>query len=102
MGPRSGIIISQPASQPATLPPILKVEYLSNHRTDLTQIWNSWLGDQAKVYKCFKWRRPLREDDLKILNVEYLSNHWTDLAQIWNSSLGDQTEVYKMFNEDDP
>ena len=60
----------------------LKVEYLSNHWTDLPQIFNLCLGDQIEIKKLLKWRRPPIEEDLKKLKVEYLSNHWTDLPQI--------------------
>ena len=86
MVPQSGIIISQPPSHPATGPPTLKVEYLSNLCYDLFQILNLDLGDQSKVFKYFKWRRPLMEDDLKILKVEYLGNHLLDPTQILNLS----------------
>ena len=48
---------------------------LSHHRLDHTQIYNLSIGDQTKVYKCFKGRQPPMEDDTKILKVEYLSNH---------------------------
>ena len=41
---------------------ILKVEYLSNHWSDLTQILNLSLG---------KWRRLPMEDDLKILKGQW-------------------------------
>ena len=54
---------------------ILKVEYLSNHLLDPTQILNLSLDDQTILYKFFEWRQPPMEDDLKILKVEYLSNH---------------------------
>ena len=37
---------------------ILKVEYLSNHLLDRTQISKLSLNDQTIVYKFFKWRRP--------------------------------------------
>jgi hypothetical protein len=43
---------------------IWKVEYLSNHWMDLTQIWNLSKKDQTRVYKGIKWRQPLMEDDL--------------------------------------
>ena len=65
---------------------ILKVEYLSNHWSDLIQILNLDLGNQSKVFKYFKWRRPLMEDDLKILKVEYLRNHLLDPTQILDLS----------------
>ena len=76
---------------------ILKVEYLSNHWLDFTQIWNLGLRDQTKLYKCFKWRRPPMEDHRKILRVEYLSNHWLELTKIWNLRCADQTRLYKSF-----
>jgi hypothetical protein len=40
-----------------------KVEYLTNHWLDLTQIWNLSYWDQTKVQKSIKWRRPPMEDD---------------------------------------
>ena len=43
---------------------ILKVEYLSDRLLDPTQILNLSLDDQIILYKFFKWRRPLMEDDL--------------------------------------
>ena len=60
---------------------ILKVEYLNNRLLDLTQILNLDLGDQSKVFKYFKWRRPPMED-LKKSIVEYLSNHSMD-QDLW-------------------
>ena len=44
---------------------IWKVEYISNHWSDLTQIWNLSYWDQTKVQKGIKWRRPQMEDDLQ-------------------------------------
>ena len=61
---------------------ILKVEYLSNHLLDHTQILNLSWDDQTIFYKSFKWRWPPMEDDLKILKVEYLRNHLLDYIQI--------------------
>ena len=46
-------------------PKIWKLEYLSNHWSDLTQIWNLSYWDQTKVQKGIKWRRPQMEDDLQ-------------------------------------
>ena len=66
---------------------ILKVEYLSNHLLDPTQILNLSLYDQTLLYKSFKWRRPPMEDNLKISKVEYLSNPLLDHAQILNLRL---------------
>ena len=104
--PKSGIIFTQPASQPPTRPPQSELkfwEYLSSHWSDLTKILNLSLGWPTNIYKCFKWRRPWMEDDLKILKVEYLSNHWSDPTQIrkislfLNLELGDQSEVFRYF-----
>jgi hypothetical protein len=61
---------------------IIKVEYLSNHWSDLPQILNLSSGDKTKKIECLKWKRPPMEDDLKILKAEYLNNHWSDLPQI--------------------
>ena len=74
---------------------ILKVEYLSNHWSDLPHIWNLSLVDQTKTIFEMKTTsdRPLTEEEHKILKVEYLSNHWSDLPQISNLSLGDQTKI---------
>ena len=72
-------------------PKILKVKYLSNHWSDLTQIFNWSSGDQT-IINILKWRRPPMEDDLKILKVEYLSNRWSDHPRILNLSLGNQTK----------
>ena len=43
---------------------ILKVEYLSNHLLDHTQILNLSLVDQTIFYKSLKWRWPPMEDNL--------------------------------------
>ena len=45
---------------------IFKLKYLSIHLSDLTQIGNLSLGDQAKIYICFKWRQPPMLDEPKI------------------------------------
>ena len=71
---------------------ILKLEYLSNHRSDLTQIQVK-IKNQTKIENYLQWRRPPIEDDLEVLDVEYLSNHWSYLTQIWNLRLGDQTKI---------
>ena len=60
---------------------ILKVEYLSNHLLDRTQILNLGLGDQTMFYKSLKIRRPSTEDDLKIFKKEYLCNHLSDILK---------------------
>ena len=54
---------------------IVKVEYLSNHLLDHTQILNLSLFNQTLFCKSFKWRRPSMEGYLNILKVEYVSNH---------------------------
>ena len=83
---------------------IWKVEYLSDHWSDLTQIWNLSLQDLTRGYKGVNWRWTRMEDDLRWKTtssrrrpqkVEYLSNHLLDLPQIWNLSSGDQTKIKK-------
>ena len=66
---------------------ILKVEYLSNHLSDLPQILNLSWGNQTKLD--IVWN----EDKLTIIKVEYISFHWSYLPQILNLSLGDQTKI---------
>ena len=44
---------------------IWKVEYISNHWADLSQIWNLSYWDQTKMSKGNKWKRPQMEDDLQ-------------------------------------
>ena len=44
---------------------VWKVEYLSNHWSDLTQILNLGLQDLTKGYKGVKWRWTPVEDNLK-------------------------------------
>jgi hypothetical protein len=48
------------------------------HILDHTQILKFDLGNQRKVFKYFKWRRPPMEDDLKISkwNIS-ASTYWT-------------------------
>ena len=59
---------------------ISKIEYLSNHWSDLPQILNLSSGDQTKIKMLrMKTTNGRMEEDLKILIVEYLSNHWSDL-----------------------
>ena len=90
-GLRSGIIIGQPTSRPASHPAFRlpwKVENLSSHSSDLTQTLKLSLGDETKIYKClqlktaFNRRRPSTEDNLKISKAEYFCNHLKDLTQI--------------------
>ena len=72
---------------------ILKMEYLSNHRLDLTQIRNLSLGDQTKIENLLQWRQSPMEYDLQILKDEYLSNHLLYLPQLLNLSIGDQNQI---------
>ena len=74
---------------------ILKVEYLSNHLLDHTQILNFRFDDQIIFYKSLKGRWPSMEDDLKILKVEYLSNHLWDHTQILKLSLDEYPSNHK-------
>ena len=74
-----------------------KVEYLSNHLLNHTQILNLSLNYQTIFCKSIKLRRPPMEDDIKILKVEYLSNHLLDHTQILNLSLYNQTIFCKSF-----
>jgi hypothetical protein len=52
---------------------ILKVEYLSNHGSDIIQILNLSYRDQTNVYRSLKLKTTSTEDNLKNLKVEYLS-----------------------------
>ena len=63
---------------------MLKVEYISNHLLDHTQILNLILDDQTIFYKCLTLRQSPMEDNLKIFKVEYLSDHLLDHSQICN------------------
>ena len=79
---------------------ILKVEYLSNHWSDLPQFLNFSSGEQTKVKNAWneeglQWKT---NSNGKILKVE-LSNHWSDVLQILNLSLGDQTKIKEAWNE---
>ena len=74
---------------------ILKVEYLSNHLLDHTQILYLMLYDQTIFYNTLKLRRLTMIDNLNILKVKYLSTHLLDHAQILNLSYDDPTIFYK-------
>ena len=65
---------------------IIKLDYLSNHLLDHTQILNLSCDNQPVFYKTFKWRWPTIEDVIKILKAKYLSNYF---------SLYDKTIPYK-------
>ena len=55
------------------LPSILKVEYLSNYWSDLSQILTQGFYDQSIHFKCFKWRWLQMEDDLKWNNTSSIN-----------------------------
>ena len=74
---------------------ISKVEYLSIHWLDHTQILNLSLGDQTKLYNFFKWRRPLAEDDLKISTPDQIFFKYYILAK------GTKPKFNIALNEDD-
>ena len=76
---------------------LLKVEYLSNHLLDQTQILNLSLNDQTIFCNSVKLRRPPMEDNIKILKVEYLSNRSLDHTQILKLASGNQMNVFKYF-----
>ena len=58
-------IIQMKTTSNGRWPQISKIKYLSNHWSDLAQIWNLSSNNQTKLYKCFKWRWPQIEDNLK-------------------------------------
>ena len=74
---------------------ILKVDYLSNHLMDPTQILNLSLDYQTILYKSFKWRRPPMKDDLNKLKVEYPNNQLLDHTQMLSLSSDEQTLFFK-------
>ena len=74
---------------------VLKMEYLSNHLLDHTNILNLSFDDQTILNKSLKKRLPSMEDDLKILKWQYLSNHLLKHNQILNLSLDERTIFYK-------
>ena len=45
---------------------ISKVEYLSNHLKDPTQMLKLSLDNQIIMYKFFKWRQPPIEDNIQL------------------------------------
>ena len=78
---------------------ILKVEYLSNHWPDLSQILNLSIGNWTKI-TCLNGRRPPVEEEPKVLKLEYLSNNRSGFPQIWDLSSEDQTKIQNALNED--
>ena len=81
---------------------ILKVEYLSNHWSDLSQIWNLSSGDQNKPNSKMR-KTKMTSNGRRPQNI----NSWisqqplTDLPQIWDLSSEDQTKIKKPQKEDD-
>ncbi len=83
------------------LPKVAKFEYISNHWSNLSQILNLDLYDQAKLFSCsnisnkddLKWKMTSNGRLPKIAKFEYLSNHWSDLSQILNLGLYDQANL---------
>ena len=58
-------LTNQPTKQPANQPGLsLKIEYLSKHWSDITEIYLS-LGGPTNFQKRFEWRWPPMEDALK-------------------------------------
>ena len=96
---------------------LIKVEYLSIHWFDHTQILNKnyfkiwtvkYLGKDSADNTQLKLRGPnwneqtLNENDNQLMTtsnykMKYFSNHWLDLNQILNSRYGDKTEVNRSF-----
>jgi hypothetical protein len=54
---------------------IFKVEYLSNHLSDHTQILSLILNDQIIFLQIFKMKTTSNGRQPQILKVEYISNH---------------------------
>ena len=78
-----------------------KVEYLSNHLLDHTQILNLSFSDQTKFINFFKWRQPWAEDDLKILKVEYISTPDKIFLKYYILAKGTKSKLNFALNEDD-
>jgi hypothetical protein len=62
-GPRR-LIKSDLTDDPPTQHPHADGLFRSNHWLDIIKILNLHLGDQNKVFKYLKWRRPHVEEDL--------------------------------------
>jgi hypothetical protein len=76
---------------------ISRVEYLSNHSSNLSQILNLSLGDKTKIKSAWN------EDDLNwktTSKYKKLNMSATDLPQILNLSSGDQTKIKNAWYED--
>ena len=43
--------------------------------------------------KCYKWKQPPMQDDLKMLKVDSLSNRWSDLPQTLKWSPRNQSKI---------
>ena len=84
---------------------ILKVEYISNNWSDLSQILNFSSGDQTKM------KNTWNEEDLqwktnsngrRPQNIKsWIYQQPMILLQILNLSSGDQTKIKDAWNEDD-
>ena len=84
---------------------ILKVEYLSNHWSNLPKTVNLSSRDKPKKKMKMKEnseeiKNAWKEDDLQILKVEYLSNHWSDLLQFLKWSSEDQIKIQDALTKD--
>ena len=84
------------------LPQLLKLEYLCNYWSDLSQILSLGFYDQSKPFKCFNLRRLQMEMTSngrlpQLLVVEYLCNYWSDLSQNLNLGFYDHGKPFKGF-----
>ena len=78
------------------------MQYLSNYWSDLPQILNLGLYDQRELCKCFKWRRPHMEDDLKWKTTSIIKSVISQQLLVGSSpnlnlGLYDQREFCKCF-----
>ena len=77
-----------------------KMEYLSNHWLNITQMWNKAQEIKPKlIFFAMKtnshwiFLNLKLKPDLKILKLKHLSNLLLDLPQLLNLSLGDRTKT---------
>ena len=68
---------------------LFKLESLTNHLLDHTQIFNLTLDNWTIFNKYLKWRQDFLEDDLKILKVEDVSHPLLNHIQMLNLRLDD-------------
>ena len=84
---------------------LLKVEYLSNYWSDISQILNLSLYDQSKLIIFFsneddsKWKMTSNGRLPNKLNMEYLSNYWSNISQILNLSVYYLSKLFKYFKK---